>query len=155
MLFGGSLPADGLVRGRYFVIRPDGSTGAILGSFEVRGDRMTMFPAGGDQIDVLLNDAPQGGVLATDYAHYATPPNKPLAVTPRPGSSVPVIGPEREQTPQASMSRSSGKLNFSLGGATLEAVMQQQYVTVANAPPAGTFTINQPLPPMRIRFLPQ
>jgi hypothetical protein len=153
ILFGANKP-DAVVKGKYYAVRPNGALGACLGSFRVEGDVFKMFPAGGGQIQVATNDAPKGGVLETDYAHYATPPIDPLVVTHKP-NGMPVIGPEREHEPHGYLSRSSGTLKFFLGGPKLDAEMQQKWVTVfSDKSTGGTRTREQLEPPARIRFIP-
>jgi hypothetical protein len=147
----GGVGPDGLVKGKYFAVEPDGSTGALLGSFETRATRMTMFPAGGDIINVLINDAPKGKTLATDYAHYGNPPIDRLEITNEPGNPVPQIGTRHENEPHDFFSKSSGSLNFFLGGPTLDASIQQKYTTISHVPNVTRLDV---LPAMRIRFIP-
>ncbi|HVS34445.1 MAG TPA: hypothetical protein VMS17_02620 [Gemmataceae bacterium] len=153
LLFGATDP-DAVIKGRYYAVKPDGSLGRLLGTFTVQGDIFKMFPIGGDEIQVMLNDAPKDGVLATDYAHYATPPIDPPVVEPGP-NGFPKIGPERQDTPHNFLSISSGTLNFLLGGPTVDADMQQLYLTIARDGPTDLAqTVERRTQPFRIRFIP-
>lgn len=155
LLFGAVDTGEG-VRGSYFSINPDGSTNALLGTFVIQnGDAFMMFPAGGDEINVLLNDAPSGGVLATDYAHYMTNHDQSGYNSVPQGNDVRIpTGSGDSSIPQEGSSRSSGDLNFLIsGGPVVDAEMIQQNISI-NAPNGiGGSTMEQESQPYPIRFI--
>ncbi len=146
---------DGLLMGKYFAVNPDGSTGGLLGSFDVRGDWMEMNPAGAGIIQVAVNDAPKDGKLSMDYGAYRDNVSERPELFPGEATGFPELGTRRINTPHDSDSQSSGNLTFSgLGGPTVDADMQQLYRTISNAPTAPGTTAPDRLAPQKVRFIP-
>lgn len=139
LLFGVG-PEVGEMKGKVFTVFPDGRTNYLLGTFEIiNRDEMRIFPAGGDTIHVMTLQAPAGGVLETDYVHYAT-----------------TSGGGEAAIPRDDRTRSSGNLDFTLtGGPTVDAMMQQTHIAVAHGPPGGTIATQEDrLAPFPVRFIP-
>lgn len=134
----GTDPSDGELKGKVFTINPDGTNNYLIGSFDIINGELRIFPAGGDTIHVMTLQAPEGGVLKTDYVHYTT-----------------TSGGGQASVPSEANTRSSGTLDFSLtGGPNVDAMMQQRRSVVSHGPPSSTNTMDDLLAPFPVRFIP-
>lgn len=134
-------PGIGEVKGKVFKTNPDGTIAHLLGTFEIfNRDEMRVFPAGADTLHVLTLQAPEDGVLHTDYVHFAT-----------------TSGGGNASVPDNKRIRSSGVIDFMLsGGPNVDAKMQEKRITVSQNIPGGgaphmTEVSTRPFP---IRFIP-